>query len=89
MKMEFVGRDSARSSPSQYVHHSFTLVPVYLFIHKAFFNVMLKEFGVQGVKVHEVVSLDDEILLSLPFVFSVRSWIVQALTEQLGDPCMA
>lgn len=33
---------------------------------KAFFNVMLKKFGVQGVKVHEVVSLDTEILESLP-----------------------
>jgi len=33
---------------------------------KAFFNVMLKRFGVQGVKVHEVVSLDEEILESLP-----------------------
>ncbi|MCJ1356926.1 MAG: hypothetical protein MMC33_006922 [Icmadophila ericetorum] len=32
----------------------------------AFFNVMLKEFGVKGVKVQEVVSLDDEILAYLP-----------------------
>ncbi len=34
--------------------------------YQAFFNVMLKEFGVKGVKVQEVVSLDDEILAFLP-----------------------
>lgn len=33
---------------------------------QAFFNVMLKDFGVRGVKVQEVVSLDDEILTFLP-----------------------
>ncbi|MCJ1256386.1 hypothetical protein MMC24_004207 [Lignoscripta atroalba] len=32
----------------------------------AFFNVMLKQFGVKGVKVQEVVSLDDELLAYLP-----------------------
>ena len=35
---------------------------------QAFFNIMLRRFGVQGVKVHEVVSLDDEILNELPSV---------------------
>lgn len=33
---------------------------------QAFFNIMLKKFGVQGVKVQEIVSLDDEILAFLP-----------------------
>lgn len=33
---------------------------------QAFFNIMLKRFGVQGVKVQEIVSLDDEILAFLP-----------------------
>lgn len=33
---------------------------------QAFFNVMLKDFGVRGVKVQEVVSLDEEILTFLP-----------------------
>jgi len=33
---------------------------------QAFFNVMLKRFGVKGVKVREVVSLDEEILVFLP-----------------------
>ncbi|CAF9924815.1 hypothetical protein IMSHALPRED_006311 [Imshaugia aleurites] len=32
----------------------------------AFFNIMLKNFGVQGVKVQEIVSLDDELLTFLP-----------------------
>lgn len=34
-------------------------------ISKALFNVMLREFGVNGVKVQEVVSLDDEMLAFL------------------------
>ena len=29
---------------------------------QAFFNVMLRDFGVKGLKVQEVVSLDDEML---------------------------
>ena len=33
---------------------------------KALFNVMLRAFGVKGVKVREVVSLDDEMLSILP-----------------------
>ena len=33
---------------------------------QAFFNIMLKNFGIQGVKVQEIVSLDDEILAFLP-----------------------
>ena len=33
---------------------------------QAFFNTMLKKFGVQGVKVQEIVSLEDEILAFLP-----------------------
>ena len=34
---------------------------------KAFFNVMLKEMGVRGVKVQEVYGLDDEMLAILPY----------------------
>ena len=33
---------------------------------QAFFNVMLKNFGVKGVKVQEVVSLDEELLSCIP-----------------------
>jgi ubiquitin carboxyl-terminal hydrolase L5 len=41
-----------------------------LISHKAFFNVMLRDFGVKGVKVQEVVSLDDEMLEFLQYVIS-------------------
>lgn len=33
---------------------------------QAFFNVMLKNFGVKGVKVQEIVSLDEELLAYVP-----------------------
>ena len=35
---------------------------------QALFNVMLREFGVKGVKVQEVISLDDEMLQFLKSV---------------------
>ncbi|KAL8973274.1 MAG: hypothetical protein Q9183_000074 [Haloplaca sp. 2 TL-2023] len=35
----------------------------------AFFNVMLRDFGVKGVRVHEVISLDHEMLAFLPWVY--------------------
>jgi ubiquitin carboxyl-terminal hydrolase L5 len=34
--------------------------------YQALFNVMLREFGVKGIKVQEVFSLDDELLAFLP-----------------------
>ena len=36
---------------------------------KAFFDVMIRKFGVEGVKVQEVFSLDDEMVQMLPSVF--------------------
>lgn len=33
---------------------------------QAFFNVMLKEIGVRGVKIQEVVSLDEDMMAFLP-----------------------
>lgn len=33
---------------------------------KAYFNIMLRDFGVEGVKVQEIVSLDEELLACLP-----------------------
>ena len=33
---------------------------------KAYFNAMLRDFGVKGVKVQEVVSLDQQLLAFLP-----------------------
>ena len=35
---------------------------------QAFFKVMLRDFGVKGLKVQEVVSLDDEMLEFLQYV---------------------
>lgn len=34
--------------------------------YQAFFNVMLKEMGVRGAKVQEVLSIDEEGLAMLP-----------------------
>ena len=34
---------------------------------KALFNVMLREFGVRGVRVQEVVSLDEEMMAFLKY----------------------
>ena len=39
---------------------------LWLILEQAFFNVMLKEMGVRGVKVHEVYGLDEEMLAILP-----------------------
>lgn len=38
---------------------------------QAFFNVMLREFGVQGVKVQELFTLDEDMIDQLPHVYSV------------------
>ena len=35
-------------------------------MRQAFFNVMLKEMAVHGVKIHEVYGLDEEMLAILP-----------------------
>lgn len=35
---------------------------------QAFFNVMLREFGVEGVKVQELFSLDEEMIDQLMYV---------------------
>lgn len=51
----------------------------YLISFLAFFNVMLKSFGVSGVKVQEVVSLDEEILNDLPYVLTSISRLDCAL----------
>lgn len=39
-----------------------------LIYFQSFFNVMLRDFGVSGVKVQEVISLDEESLNCLPYV---------------------
>lgn len=49
---------------------------------KAFFNVMLRDFGVKEVRVQEVVSLDHEMLASLPYdqlsLFSLCSKVLRS-----------
>ena len=49
---------------------------------QAFFNIMLKKFGVQGVKVQEIVSLDDEILAFLPYA---RRRVSSSLCNSIKD----
>lgn len=46
----------------------FTLVKPLWLPHwqQAFFNVMLQDFGVKGVKIQEVISLDEELLAFIP-----------------------
>lgn len=47
-------------------------IAVHSFQIQAFFNVMLREFGVKGVKVKEIVSLDTDILARLPLVHALE-----------------
>lgn len=58
------GMDSASWNRNQYVHLDLCC-PTHTHTQKALFNVMLREFGVRGVKVQEIVSLDDELLAFL------------------------
>jgi hypothetical protein len=43
-------------------------LPYILITYQALFNVMLREFGVEGIKVQEVVSLEDGMMALLPYV---------------------
>ena len=61
-----IGKVSVKLNRSQYVFIIHLSVDVCLQLLQAYFNIMLKKFGVQGVKVQEIVSLDDEILAFLP-----------------------
>ena len=47
---------------------------------------MLKQFGVEGVKVQEVVSLDADILTSLPLVYKVGSMSFQLANHTSRRP---
>lgn len=48
-------------------HVCFSSRSATLILSKALFNVMLREFGVKGVKVQEVVSLDEELMAFLKY----------------------
>lgn len=56
---------------------------------QAFFNVMLKEMGVRGAKVQEVLSIDEDMLAMLPCVlsFTLSSSISLALSDFYADLC--
>lgn len=57
---------------------------------QAFFNVILREFGVGGVKVQEVVGLDEELLAFLPYVFCVSlTCLIPDIHNRLGSLFMA
>jgi len=61
------GKDSVRLNQSlSVIFHLFSSVMPELTTQQAFFNVMLKDFGVKGVKVQEVFGLDDDLLAMLP-----------------------
>lgn len=64
------GMGSARLSPSPYdLLNSLIWRKIGLTdISQALFNVMLRDFGVKGVKVQEVVSLDDEMMAFLEYM---------------------
>ncbi len=53
---------------------------------QSFFNIMLKNFGVEGVKVQEVISLDEETLQYLPCVTLLHSKNKYVLTRQGSRP---
>ena len=65
-KTREIGKVSVKLNRSQYVFIIHLSVDACLQLLQAYFNIMLKKFGVQGVKVQEIVSLDDEILAFLP-----------------------
>ena len=65
-KTRETGKVFVKLNRSQYIFNIHLSVDVCLQLLQAYFNIMLKKFGVQGVKVQEIVSLDDEILAFLP-----------------------
>ena len=66
-KRNWKGFCEIESEPVRF-HHIYSILSVDMCLQQlqAFFNIMLKKFGVQGVKVQEIVSLDNEILAFLP-----------------------
>lgn len=58
---------------SEPVRQSFSasMSPAYTMC-QALFNVMLREFGVKGVKIQEIISLDEEMMAFLKWVFILQ-----------------
>ena len=62
-KRDWKGFCEIESDPvSQQVRGYYTI----LIFSKALFTSLLRKFGVQGIKVQEIVSFDDEVLCGLP-----------------------
>lgn len=56
---------------------------------QALFNVMLREFGVKGVKVQEVVSLDEEMMAFLEYEILVPFDSPPVMIRWLTKTCTA
>lgn len=63
-----LGQVGASLSLNPYVIRTVFLYVVVADDRKAYFNVMLREMGVKGVKIQEVFALDDDMLAILPSV---------------------
>ena len=50
-------------------------------LDQAYFNVMLKEMGARGLRIHELWSLDDDMLAVLPYVYAYHSPRKTQLTQ--------
>jgi hypothetical protein len=50
---------------------------------------MLREFGVDGIKVQEVLGLDEELLAFLPYVSAVTDILVSMVDSPSASPFMA
>ena len=55
-----------RIGTRMFLSHKILKRVVVLISLEAYFNIMLRDFGVEGVKVQEIVSLDEELLVCLP-----------------------
>ncbi|KAI9743281.1 MAG: hypothetical protein M1818_003127 [Claussenomyces sp. TS43310] len=51
----------------------------------AFFNVMLRDFGISGIKVHEIFSLDEEMVAFLPKPIYGLVFLYQFQDDDLGN----
>lgn len=65
-QIEIRGQDGLRWSLNLFVIPMYTRLAPYTDVLQAFFNVMLKEMGVKGVKTREIWSMDEDELATLP-----------------------
>jgi hypothetical protein len=50
---------------------------------------MLREFGVDGIKVQEVLGLDEDLLAFLPYVSNALDVFIAMVDTPLASLCMA